>query len=153
MQRFRYVSHVFVINSIMHLSSCFYFSFLSVGWFESAWLDQMAITFFFFLAAPTRPCWELWGAQLVSVWSCGLHASHNVLKTSFPLWEVDKLLKAIHMLFLMFQWAGEDYMTAAKSTGFSLPFCGPWKLENIYSSCRESSWCLDIIFLLHREAV
>lgn len=47
------------------------------------------------------------------------------------MWQVDKLLKAMHKLFLNVPVRGEDYITVTKSTVFPLSFCGHWWLENL----------------------
>lgn len=39
------------------------------------------------------------GAQVVTVGSCGLHTVHNALKAGFTMWQLEKLLRAMHFLF------------------------------------------------------
>ncbi|XP_047678989.1 uncharacterized protein LOC113639434 isoform X2 [Tachysurus fulvidraco] len=38
--------------------------------------------------------------ELICVGSCGLHTLHNAFKCGFSAWQLDKLLKAMHTLFL-----------------------------------------------------
>lgn len=39
------------------------------------------------------------GAQLQIIGSCGLHTMHNSFKNGFAVWQVEKVLKALHYLF------------------------------------------------------
>lgn len=44
---------------------------------------------------------ELYGGkQLAVVGTCGLHTVHNVLKYGFSSWQIEKILRALHTLFL-----------------------------------------------------
>ncbi|XP_060788897.1 uncharacterized protein LOC132893778 isoform X2 [Neoarius graeffei] len=70
-------------------------------------------------------------AQLVSVGSCGLHTLHNSFKAGFSMWNVDKILKAMHTLFHNVPARREDYEQVTKSTWFPKPFCGHRWLENL----------------------
>lgn len=70
-------------------------------------------------------------AQLVSVGSCGLHTLHNAFKAGFSMWNVDKILKAMHTLFHNVPARREDYEQVTKSTFFPKPFCGHRWLENL----------------------
>lgn len=71
------------------------------------------------------------GSRLISVGSCGLHTLHNAFKTGFSMWQVDKLLKAIHTLLHNVPARREDYVKTTKSTLFPLAFCGHRWLENL----------------------
>ncbi|KAK9976520.1 hypothetical protein ABG768_021725 [Culter alburnus] len=71
------------------------------------------------------------GAQLVSVGSCGLHTLHNAFKAGFSMWQVEKLLRAMHILFNNVPARREDYVTVTKSSVFPLSFCGHRWLENL----------------------
>ncbi|KAK1896686.1 Zinc finger protein 862 [Dissostichus eleginoides] len=71
------------------------------------------------------------GAQLVVVGSCGLHTMHNAFKCGFTMWQLDKLLRAMHTLFHNVPARREDYSTVTKSTVFPLSFCGDRWVENL----------------------
>ncbi|KAG5272523.1 hypothetical protein AALO_G00166480 [Alosa alosa] len=71
------------------------------------------------------------GTQLVSVGSCGLHTLHNSFKVGFSMWNVDKILKAMHTLFHNVPARREDYEQVTKSALFPKPFCGHRWLENL----------------------
>lgn len=71
------------------------------------------------------------GAQLVSVGSCGLHTLHNAFKCGFSMWQLDKLLRAMHTLFHNVPARREDYSAVTKSNVFPLPFCGHRWVENL----------------------
>lgn len=70
-------------------------------------------------------------AQLVSVGSCGLHTLHNAFKAGFLIWNLDKLLKAMHQVFHQVPARREDYERVTKPTLFPKPFCGHRWLENL----------------------
>jgi len=67
----------------------------------------------------------------VSVGSCGLHTLHNAFKSGFTMWQLDKLLRAMHTLFHNVPARREDYSTVTKSTIFPLLFCGHRWIENL----------------------
>ncbi|KAI2645289.1 Alanine--tRNA ligase [Labeo rohita] len=71
------------------------------------------------------------GAQIQIVRSCGLHIMHNSIKAGFGVWQVEKLLKALHFLFHCAPARRQDYSLVTKSTKFPLPFCGHRWLENL----------------------
>lgn len=71
------------------------------------------------------------GRQLISVGSCGLHTSHNSLKAGFSTWNVDKLLRTIHFVFLNVPARREDYIKLTSLSLFPLPFCGHRWVENL----------------------
>lgn len=71
------------------------------------------------------------GAHLVSVGSSGLHTLHNAFKSGFTMWQLDKLLRAMHTLFHNVPARREDYSAATESTVFPLPFCGHRWIENL----------------------
>ncbi|CAM4570171.1 unnamed protein product [Leuciscus chuanchicus] len=74
---------------------------------------------------------ELYGAHLVNVGSCGLHTLHNALKAGFTMWQMDKLLRALHYLFHNVPARREDFTALTGSTSFPLPFCGHRWIENV----------------------
>ncbi|XP_051950061.1 uncharacterized protein LOC127620838 [Xyrauchen texanus] len=74
---------------------------------------------------------ELYGAHLVNVGSCGLHTLHNALKAGFTMWQMDKLLRALHYLFHNVPARREDFTVLTGSTSFPLPFCGHRWIENV----------------------
>ncbi|XP_073715732.1 uncharacterized protein [Misgurnus anguillicaudatus] len=71
------------------------------------------------------------GAQIQIVGSCGLHIMHNSIKSGFGVWQVDKLLKALHFLFHCAPARHQDFTLVTQSTKFPLPFCGHRWLENL----------------------
>lgn len=71
------------------------------------------------------------GAQLVSMGSCGLHKLHNAFKSGFTMWQLEKLLRAMHTLFYNVPARREDYSAVTKSAIFPLPFCGHRWIENL----------------------
>ncbi|KAL0146888.1 hypothetical protein M9458_057827 [Cirrhinus mrigala] len=71
------------------------------------------------------------GAQIQIVESCGLHIMHNSIKAGFGVWQVEKLLKALHFLFHCAPARRQDYSLVTKSIKFPLPFCGHRWLENL----------------------
>ncbi|XP_054604741.1 uncharacterized protein [Nothobranchius furzeri] len=73
---------------------------------------------------------ELFGAHLVNG-SCGLHTLHNALKAGFTMWQMDKLLRALHYLFHNVPARREDFTALTGSTSFPLPFCGHRWIENV----------------------
>lgn len=70
-------------------------------------------------------------AQLVSVGSFGLHTLHSAFKAGFSMWNVDKILRAMHTLFHHVQARREDFVRVTKSSVFPQPFCGHRWLENL----------------------
>ncbi|KAL6459284.1 hypothetical protein MHYP_G00327560 [Metynnis hypsauchen] len=71
------------------------------------------------------------GAQLEIVGSCGLHTLHNSFKSGFLMWQIEKVLRALHSLFNCAPARREDFSSATKSSVFPLPFCGHRWLENL----------------------
>ena len=71
------------------------------------------------------------GAQLIVVGSCGLHTLHNACKGGFIMWQMDKVLRAMHYLFHNTPARREDFTLLTKTTQFPLPFCGHRWLENL----------------------
>lgn len=68
------------------------------------------------------------GAQVVTVRSCGLHAA---LKAGFTMWQLEKLLRAMHFLFHNVPARREDFTSLTGSSCFPLPFCGHRWVENV----------------------
>ncbi|XP_037393253.1 uncharacterized protein LOC108432320 [Pygocentrus nattereri] len=71
------------------------------------------------------------GAQLQIIGSCGLHTMHNSFKNGFTVWQVEKVLKALHYLFHYAPARREDFVLLTKCDRFPLPFCGHRWLENL----------------------
>lgn len=71
------------------------------------------------------------GSQLVMVGSCGLHTLHNAFKCGFTMWEMEKLLRALHYLFHNTPARREDYTKLTESSEFPLAFCGHRWIENL----------------------
>lgn len=76
---------------------------------------------------------ELYGAHLVSVGSCGLHTLHNAVKAGFAMWQMYKLLQALHYVFHTVPARREDFSALTGSTSFPLPFCGHRWVENCFA--------------------
>ncbi|XP_067268442.1 uncharacterized protein [Chanodichthys erythropterus] len=71
------------------------------------------------------------GTQLIVVGSCGLHTLHNACKHGFSVWKLEKVLRAMHVLFHNAPARREDFTALTKNTKFPLPFCGHRWLENL----------------------
>lgn len=71
------------------------------------------------------------GAQLIVVGSCGLHTLHNACKGGFVMWQLDKVLRAMHALFHNTPARREDFTVLTKTSQFPLAFCGHRWLENL----------------------
>lgn len=71
------------------------------------------------------------GRQLISVGSCGLHTVHNSFKTGFSVWNIEKLLRAMHYVFHNVPARREDYTKLTGTSLFPLPFCGHRWVENL----------------------
>ncbi|XP_072564979.1 uncharacterized protein [Paramormyrops kingsleyae] len=71
------------------------------------------------------------GTQLIVVGSCGLHTLHNACKRGFSIWHMEKVLRALHILFHNAPARREDFTALTKCTKFPLPFCGHRWLENL----------------------
>lgn len=71
------------------------------------------------------------GAQLIVVGSCGLHTVHNAVKCGFNDWQVEKVLRALHTIFLNVPARREDFCKLTQSNTFALPFCGHRWVENL----------------------
>lgn len=71
------------------------------------------------------------GTQLIVVGSCGLHTLHNACKYGFSIWQLEKVLKAIHILFHNVPARREDFTTFTKAAKFPLAFCSHRWLENL----------------------
>jgi len=71
------------------------------------------------------------GAQLIEVGSCGLHTLHNACKCGFSMWQLEKVLRSMHILFHNVPARREDFTALTKSTTFPLPFCGHRWIENL----------------------
>ncbi|KAF3840227.1 hypothetical protein F7725_018944 [Dissostichus mawsoni] len=56
---------------------------------------------------------------------------HNAFKCGFTMWQLEKLLRAMHTLFHNVPARREDYSTVTKSTVFPLSFCGHRWVENL----------------------
>ncbi|XP_059922920.1 uncharacterized protein LOC132469020 [Gadus macrocephalus] len=91
------------------------------------------------------------GLQLVCVGSCGLHTLHNSFKCGFTVWQLDKLLRAMHTLFHNTPAKREDYITVTKSSVFRLSFCAHRWVENL--PVVERALAVWPSFLLYMEAV
>ena len=91
------------------------------------------------------------GLQLVCVGSCGLHTLHNSFKCGFTVWQLDKLLRAMHTLFHNTPARREDYITVTKSSVFPLSFCAHRWVENL--PVVERALAVWPSFLLYMEAV
>ncbi|XP_016372093.1 uncharacterized protein LOC107711605 [Sinocyclocheilus rhinocerous] len=63
------------------------------------------------------------GAQLTVVRSCGLHTLHNAIKSGFSVWQMEKVLRALHTIFHNSPARREDFCTLTKTSVFPLPFC------------------------------
>ena len=74
---------------------------------------------------------EFGGRQLLMVGSCGLHTLHNAFKAGMKVWEMGKVLRALHMLFHNVPARREDFCDITKSDLFPLPFCGHRWVENL----------------------
>ncbi|KAG9260317.1 hypothetical protein AMEX_G26560 [Astyanax mexicanus] len=74
---------------------------------------------------------EEFGSQLIAVGSCGLHTLHNSFKGGFAVWQIDKVLQALHTIFHNTSARREDFTTLTKSSVFPLPFCGHCWIENL----------------------
>jgi hypothetical protein len=73
---------------------------------------------------------DIHGFQLLSVGSCGLHTLHNSVKGGFAIWNIAKLLHALHSHFYHVPARREDYVETTGSDLFPLQFCGHRWLEN-----------------------
>jgi hypothetical protein len=71
------------------------------------------------------------GAQLIVVGSCGLHTLHNSFKSGFSVWQLEKVLRALHTLFHNTPARREDCCSLTESSVFPLPFCGHRWIENL----------------------
>ncbi|XP_058628927.1 uncharacterized protein LOC131538809 [Onychostoma macrolepis] len=71
------------------------------------------------------------GAQLTVVGSCGLHILHNAIKSGFSVWQMEKVLRALHTVFHNSPARREDFCTLTKTSVFPLPFCGHCWIENL----------------------
>ena len=91
------------------------------------------------------------GLQLVCVGSCGLHTLHNSFKCGFTVWQLDKLLRAMHTLFHNTPARREDYITVTKSSVFPLSFCAHRWVENL--PVVERALAVWPSLLLYMEAV
>ncbi|XP_041668457.1 uncharacterized protein LOC121526132 isoform X5 [Cheilinus undulatus] len=74
---------------------------------------------------------EQYGVQLVVVGSCGLHSLHNAFKCGFSMWQLEKVLRAMHFLFHDTPARRDDFIALTKSSVFPLPFCGHQWIENL----------------------
>lgn len=71
------------------------------------------------------------GSQLIVLGSCGLHTLHNAFKGGFSVWQLDKVLQALHTVFHNTPARREDLTTLTNSSVFPLPFCGHHWIENL----------------------
>lgn len=71
------------------------------------------------------------GGKIISVGSCGLHTLHNAMKAGFTMWQLDKLLRALHYVFHNVPARRADYTTITGSSSFPLAFCGHRWVENV----------------------
>ncbi|KAI4796404.1 hypothetical protein KUCAC02_027784 [Chaenocephalus aceratus] len=71
------------------------------------------------------------GAQLVLVGSCGLHTLHNAVQAGFTMWQLERLLRAMHYLFHNVPARREDFTSLTGSSCFPRPFCGHRWVENV----------------------
>lgn len=71
------------------------------------------------------------GKQLAVIGTCGLHTLHNAVKAGFISWHMEKILRALHFLFLNVPARREDFINVTGSSTFTLPFCGHRWIENL----------------------
>ncbi|KAJ8348774.1 hypothetical protein SKAU_G00273630 [Synaphobranchus kaupii] len=71
------------------------------------------------------------GARLIVVGSWGLHTLHNAFKCGFSMWQLEKVLRAMHYLFNNVPARREDFTALTKSSVFPLPFCGHRWIESL----------------------
>ena len=53
------------------------------------------------------------------------------MKAGFTVWQVEKLLCAMHILFHIVPATRDDYINVTVASSFPLPFCGHRWVENI----------------------
>ncbi|XP_056138862.1 uncharacterized protein LOC130115274 [Lampris incognitus] len=88
------------------------------------------------------------GAQLVLVGSCGLHTLHNAVKAGFTMWQLEKLLRAMHFLFHNIPERREDFTSLTRSSCSPLPFCGHRWIENVPAAERAVEvWPMLLMYL------
>ncbi|KAJ8251913.1 hypothetical protein COCON_G00212250 [Conger conger] len=71
------------------------------------------------------------GAQLVVVGSCGLHTLHNAFKCGFSMWQLEKVLRAMHFLFHNVPARREDFTALTKSLSLLTRFVKRELLQDI----------------------
>lgn len=82
------------------------------------------------------------GAQLQIIGSCGLHTMHNSFKNGFAVWQVEKVLKALHYLFHCAPARREDFV---RDQVWYISFAMLWtSMAGKPSSSAESHWNVAI---------
>lgn len=59
-------------------------------------MDRPSVNWKFFELLQQEHSEVFGGAQLTVVGSCGLHTLHNAIKSGFSVWQVEKVLRALH---------------------------------------------------------
>nr|XP_033478456.1 uncharacterized protein LOC117254354 [Epinephelus lanceolatus] len=94
-------------------------------------MDGPSVNWKFFDLLQQEQAEEFGGAKLTMVGSCGLHTLHNAFKSGFSVWQLEKVLKALHTVFHNTPARREDFSTLTKTSVFPLPFCGHRWIENL----------------------
>lgn len=64
------------------------------------------------------------------------------------MWQLDKVLRAMHTLFHNTPARREDFTVLTKITQFPLPFCGHWWLKNLPAVERALEICPSVTMYL-----
>lgn len=63
-------------------------------------MDGPNVNWLFFEMLQKEHAEHFGGAQVIVVGSCGLHTVHNAVKCGFNAWQMEKVLRALHTIFL-----------------------------------------------------
>ncbi|XP_063766766.1 uncharacterized protein LOC134882763 isoform X2 [Eleginops maclovinus] len=145
----RFMGHSTAQDLLSHLKECM--DKLNLKDLVSISMDGPSVNWKLFELFQKDQAEQYGGLQLICVGSCGLHTLHNAFKCGFTAWLLDKLLRAMHILFNNVPARREDYVTVTKSSVFPLSFCAHRWVENL--PVVERALVVWPSLLLYMEAV
>ncbi|XP_056439589.1 uncharacterized protein LOC130376758 isoform X1 [Gadus chalcogrammus] len=125
----QFMGHATAKDLLQHFKECV--QQLDLRHLVSISMDGPNVNWKFFSMLQQEHADTFGGAQLIVVGSCGLHTLHNAFKSGFSVWQMEKVLRALHTLLHNTPARREDFCSLTKSSVFPLPFCGHRWIENL----------------------
>ncbi|XP_049457018.1 uncharacterized protein LOC125903885 [Epinephelus fuscoguttatus] len=93
----QFMGHATAQDLLQHFKECV--QQLDLRNMISISMDGPSVNWKFFDLLQQEQAEEFGGAKLTMVGSCGLHTLHNAFKSGFSVWQLEKVLKALHTVF------------------------------------------------------